>query len=638
MIIDETPLLGRVAVETGVWNGSSFVWTDQTTKILTASYQEGGRLGTPGASMVDTGTLAVVYRDMATVPSIGSLIRIRRAGTTEYGFTGYIQDVASKVTYDFSVSTNPITFTTLYCLDWVGLASQFQLLGIGGKTSSGANFSESVVYGGRTYTSDGYHRLENRVYAMNRFIDPTGATEFITNPGLSDGLLGDTDLIGTLSDHLDLAAISTGAIWAATHNLPTNPTTGRDNLIEIRNLTSLNNSGITFTDGAGLAGELHYTEIDLDSSSQNIANSIVIKNNVRYNIRDTEIVVAGGADSQNFIEIDGQQRAGIMIETPWKEVDATSVATYGLRQAEIDTCIAVATAAAVSTENNLVSNPSAEYNADGYTTGAQSRLRRAKPSEDPNPFSLPNGLGVWAMRSITRTADPTPVIRFDGTSSDAIPVVAGTDYNLQAYAYRGIPNRTDVRARARISWYDSNEDLISNVYGAQTSIPGATWVRVSSGQQRAPSGAVRCFVALEFNRSGGGNFSVGDRLWADGFNLFAIGPTAIAFPPYFDGDTPNSSSHLHFWTGSPGASPSYRETNSIDTRALAILDQYSSTSNRVTRIRWNAQEDLTKIHLLRVGSRLTVKNNGTTGTYRIIGIDGNLTRSRYVIDYYLVKI
>lgn len=638
MIIDETPLLGRVAIETGVWNGSTFVWTDQTTSVVTANYEEGGRLGTPGASMVDTGTLAVVYRDMSTVPAIGSLIRIRRAGTTEYAFTGYIQDVASKVTYDFSVSSSPITFTTLYCLDWVGLASQFQLLGIGGKTSSGANFSESVVHAGRTYTSDGYHQLPERIRAINRFIDPSGATVFITVPSIGGNYLGDTDKIGTITDHLDLAAVSTGAIWAATHNLPTNPTTGRTNLIDIQRATFLNQSQKVFTDATPLAGELQYTEIDLESSSRNVANSIVLNNRVRYAIRDSEIVVAGGVDSQNYVEIDGQQRGGFMLETSWKEENATSITTYGLRQSEIETCIGVGTVAAVSTVNNLVANPSVEYNADGYTTGTASRIRRAKPSEDDNPFNPPSGLGVYSMRNITRTADATPVIRFDGTTSDAIPVVAGTTYLFQVYAYRGIPNRTDVRVRARISWYDINDNLISNSFGAQTSVPGATWVQANSGRQPAPTGAVRCFVAAEFNRSGGGNFSVGDRLWADGFSLFVVGPTSISDPPYFDGDTPSTSTHLHLWTGSPGASPSYRENNAIDTQAVAIVTQYANTSNRITRIRWNAQEDLTAVHFLRVGWRVQVKHNGTTGTYRIVGISGDLTRSRYVIDYYLVQI
>ena len=585
-------------------------------------------MGTPGASMVDTGTLAVVYRNMATVPAIGSLIRIRRAGTAEYAFTGYVQDVANKVTYDFSVSSSPITFTTLYCLDWVGYSAQFQLLGIGGKSSTGSNYIE-----------DGYHFLAERVHALNRFIDPSGATVFITNVNSSGSpRINDTDKIGTLAYHLDLAAISTGALWNATHVLPTNPTTGRDGLVEIYRGTSSGSSGETFTDGVGAAGELHYTEIDFESSSANVANSIILNNRSRYRPRDVEVITAGGVDDRNFVEIDGQQRNGFMLPLAWKEEDATSITTYGLRQTEIETCIAVSTDKLTSTQQNLIGNPSVEYNADGYTTNSQFRIRRAKPADDANPFTPPSGLGSWCMRNVTRTANANPLIRFSGINTDGITVFAGNDYNFSLYAYRGIPNRSDVRVRARITWLDQNEDTISTVDGPQVSVPGSTWVQASTGRLTAPAGTVSCNVSAEFNRSGGGNFSVGDRCWVDGFSLYVYNASPNPLPPYFDGDTPNTSSHVHLWTGSPGASPSYREENRIDTRALEILAQYATTSNRVTRIRWNAQEDLTAVAALRVGRSVVVKHSGTTGTYRIVGISGDLTRSRYVIDYYLIKI
>ena len=632
MIIDETPLLGRIAVETATWTGSTYSWTDQTDTLISAVYDEGGRLGTPGASMVDTGTLSAVYRNMATVPSIGSLIRIKRVGTTEYAFTGYIQDIGSRVTYDFSVSTTPIVFTTLYCLDWVGLASQFQLLGIGGKTSSGA------------YSPDpGRHDLESRVYAMNRFIDSSGATVFVSNLSGSGGTaIAATDKIGTLSDHLDLAAISTGAYWNATHALPTNPTTGRDGLVEIYRATSSGSSGKTFTDGAGLAGELHYTEIDLESSSRNIANSLVLNNRSFYEIQNPEIVTSGGVDSRKFVEIDGQKLNGFMLQTSWKEENSSSISTYGLRQTEIETCLGVGTSKTVIQYPNLVPNPSWEYNSDGVF-GTNGKLRRVKPTEEPTPFSPDSGLGEWVMRNTITTAATTAVIGCDGTLSDGIRAVAGQTYYVFAKAYRGTPARADTRARIRIQFFDDQDNGLGVTTGPQTTVPAATWVEVNTGGLvTAPSGAVRCAVSVEFSRSGGGNFSVGDRYYADGFflwNRLILAPfIPSTTPTYFDGDTPADNTYLYFWTGSPGASPSYREPNLVDTRAVAILNQYATTSNRVTRIRWNAQEDLTSVAALRVGRSVVIKNNGNTETYRIIGISGDLSRSRYVIDYYLVKI
>lgn len=635
MIIDERPLAARMTVETGVWGGSSYTWTDETSKIVTASYQEGGRLGSPGGSLVDTGSLAVVYRDIATVPAIGSLIRIRRTGTSEYAFTGYVQDVASKVTYDFSTSTSPITFTTLYCLDWVGYASQFQLLGIGGKTSTGSN-----------YGAEGYHFLENRVFALNRFVDPTGATVFVNLTGSTNiNRISDTDKVGTLSDHLDLATISTGTNWAGAHVLPTNPTTGRDGLVELFTGTSSGSSGKTFTDGTGLAGELHYTEIDFESSSQNVANSIVVNNRTLYVPRETEVIQVGGQDSKNFVEIDGQQKFGFMLDTVWKEENASSINTYGLRQTQIETCIGVGEGQYNSTYQNLIANPSAEYNGDGYAGDSNNAVRRAKPADDPNPFNVAGiSGGSWAIRSVQKTAHPTTLINFDGSTFDGVPINPNRDYVLRFSAARGTVSRVDTRARARFRWYDVNDALVGTNFGSQVSITTAnTWYEVTSGTIAPPATAVRCVVGVEFNRSGSGNVFGADRLWIDNLSLFSrgiypVGIPSTTNPTYFDGDTPATGSYLYFWTGSPGASASYRENNIIDTRSGEILAQYATTSNRATRIRFNAQEDLASVSALAVGKSVVVKYNGTTTTHRIIGISASLDYSRYVIDYYLIKI
>jgi hypothetical protein len=59
---------------------------------------------------------------------------------------------------------------------------------------------------------------------------------------------------------------------------------------------------------------------------------------------------------------------------------------------------------------------------------------------------------------------------------------------------------------------------------------------------------------------------------------------------------------------------------------------------RAARIRWNAQEDLTAVSSLTVGKSISLVYDGTTTTYRIVGIDGNVDPDRYMIDYYLVKV
>ena len=152
----------------------------------------------------------------------------------------------------------------------------------------------------------------------------------------------------------------------------------------------------------------------------------------------------------------------------------------------------------------------------------------------------------------------------------------------------------------------------------------------------APSNAERATVGIEYNRSGGGNFSAGDIFWGDGFVMRkSSSATAVT---YFDGDNASDTSFQYIWTGELGLSPSFKVTNNLDNIAATYLSRYSTTSNRITRIRWNAQEDLTKVSLLRVGRTVSIIYDGTTTTHRIVGVDGNISPERYMIDYYLEKV
>jgi hypothetical protein len=78
--------------------------------------------------------------------------------------------------------------------------------------------------------------------------------------------------------------------------------------------------------------------------------------------------------------------------------------------------------------------------------------------------------------------------------------------------------------------------------------------------------------------------------------------------------------------------------NQLYNRAVSLASEYSTTSVRATRIRWNAQEDLASVSALTIGRRISIVYKGTTNNYRIIGIDGELSGDRYMIDYYLVKV
>lgn len=621
-IIVERPLYNRITLETSAW-ASTFTWVDRTATLVGGmSYAEGGRIGTPGASTVEPGSLTATFKNAATIPAVGDLVRLTRTGTSEYIFIGYVQDVSQSIVFDNSVSAaTPITLTSIFCLDWVGYLSQFQAIGVGGA---------DIATGAALTTSN--YTWRNRVAALNAIIDPSYATLMITPQAGTPSTpnMGDTDLVATLSEHLDLAANMGDFVWFGLHVLPTNRTTGRTGLISARFLNNLQSSGVTFTDLA-TSGQLHYTEIDFENSTQNIANTVVVNNRSRLNVADVEVTKIGGFNEANTMVINNTAVIGVAVDSNWNSTDSTSITNYGIRQTEVD--INVTLAPSSSGAVNLLANPSVEYSDEGYFGDSTTVTRRRKPSEDASPFN--SYVGQWAIRNRMKGAtNTTPVIGYTGSEADGTPVVAGTTYYFFGWGARGVPNRADVRARARIKWYDADETAISTVYGAQTTMVQNGWTLCTSGAQVAPAGAVRAQVALEFNRSAGGNFTAGDVNWADGFVL----TKSSSVTTYFDGDTPGDTTYQYLWTGGVGASPSYRINNYVDDVATNILAKYSTTSMRVSRIRWNAQEDLTAPVNLSVGRTISLIYKGTTTTYRIIGLNGDVSPERYMVDFYLAKV
>jgi hypothetical protein len=621
--IIEQPLYGEMLIETSPW-ASSFVWTDRTASLVAGfNYSQGGRVGAPGSSQVDVGTLNATFKDLASVPAVGALVRISFSKFAGYAFVGYVQDVSQRIVFDDSISyTTPITLTTLNCIDWVGYVSQFQLVGVGG-----ANFTTGVN------ETDSLYGWNNRVAAINKVVDATYATKIVS--AVTSGAIqnmGDTDLVANISNHLDLISSTSQTYWYPRNVLPTNITTGRTGLVEIRSGASLVSSGKTFTDVLGSAGQLHYTEIDIENSSQNIANTVVVNNRSRVHIFGQDLTKIGGFNEANYVIVNNQQVLGIGLDSTQKATDATSIGIYGNRQTEIETNVGL-----VFDQANYISNPSAEYSDEGYFGGAAVRIRRRKPSEEPTPFTAFDG--EWAMRSYQSTASSTGELRYNGGESDGIPITPPsgsfvTYYRFACRAARGTPSRTDVRFRLQIDWINDNETIISSINGPFVSLTTAETWYLNEVEGFTPANATRAAVRVIFSRTGGGNISVGDRHWADALQ-FNFDP---GDQPYFDGDTPWDATYGYFWTGGVGLSPTMRVTNEIDNVANTLLTKYSTTSLRVSRIRWNAQEDLSAIPALSVGKTISLVYKGTTTTYRIVGIDGNVDPERYMIDYYLEKV
>jgi len=618
MTIREKFLYGLIQFETAAWS-SPFTWVDRTASIVNGiSYSEGGRVTTPGQSQTDVGTLNVTFKNAATIPAVGDIVRLRRYGTSEYAFTGYVQDVSQRVVFDMTTKlTDPITLTSIICGDWVGYLSQFNAVGAGGNTySTGTQLDESYYY------------FDSRLQALNMIQDPTNSTNIIellwTTPNTGN-LFGDTDMVGSLTDHLDLVGrTEPNFVWWGSHNLPTNITTGRTSLVQTNLTTNLQSSGKTFTDLVGSAGQLHYTEIDLENTTANVANNIVINNHSRLHVGLEDVTKIGGFNEENFVVVNDKKVVGVDRDVQQDATSSTSVTTYGVRRAEFDANVSY-----YQPVYNLVVNPSIEYSDDGFVSSAGFTLRRRRPLNDVNPFSAYTG--IWSMR-LRMTGNATSKdVTYQGGESDGMPVTAGTTYYLKVYAARGTVSRTDARAKVQINWIDDNESVLSSSIGSNVTLTTANTWYLLSVSATAPTNAVRATLTLVYSRTGGGSLQQFDRYWND---AWMMSPTDTT---YFDGDVLTTSSYVYGWTGGVGASPSYRVVNNVDDLAQDFLTKYSTTSMRVSRIRWNAQEDLSSVSAMTVGKTISIIYKGTTTTYRIIGINGTVDPDRYMIDYYLVK-
>jgi hypothetical protein len=615
--IIEDYIYGQMTLETSAWT-TPFSWVDRTADVVYGiNYSLGGRVGLPGQSQVDVGTLNASFKNLASVPLVGDIVRLRRTGTTEYAFTGYVQDVSQRVVFDDSVSyTTPITVTTINCLDWVGYVSQFQAVGVGGLAVT-------------TFAPQKNYAFGSRARALNNIIDATNATQLITATDTGAATwVGDTDVVGTFSEHLDLVATTQDAYWYGSNVLPTNKTTGRTGLVQIRTRSTAPSSGKTFTDEVGSAGQLHYIDLALESSSQNVANTFVLNNHSRITTIEKEVTKIGGAQLASYAVVNNVEVISADFTATYTMSDATSIATYGNRATEIDTNLA-----GLVQDVNLVGNPSMEYGDDGWSTGAN-RMARRKPEDNGTPFAAYDG--EWALRyRLASGPANTPSFRYSGSENDGIPIVGGTSYMFQAAGARGANTSSNTRVRAYIEWQNNAGNVISTIYGARTTTTTAYNWYVVGVAGAAPANAERAIVGLEFDRASG-SFSAGDQTWLDGA-VFRKSSSATPVT-YFDGDSDQTTSSLFLWTGELGLSPTFKVNNILDDTISTYLTRYANTDNRITRLRWNAQEDITSVGSMFVGSTIQVIYDGTTTTHRIVGIDGSIDPERYMIDYYLEKV
>jgi len=207
------------------------------------------------------------------------------------------------------------------------------------------------------------------------------------------------------------------------------------------------------------------------------------------------------------------------------------------------------TSNASTVRTNLVTNPSLEANATGWSSYAGvGGATTAALVTDPYV-----GLQSWKLTWTTATSSAGGGPYFAGAA-----VTVGQTYYSSAYV-KASKNQT---IQATIEWKNAGGSLVSAIAGTATAVTAGAWTRISVTGV-APATAVTATLTF-YVASTGSTWAINDTMQIDGL-LFEKSST---LGTYFDGSTTNTTGVTHAWTGTAGASTS---TETIQNSSTVIL-------------------------------------------------------------------
>lgn len=408
--------------------------------------------------------------------------------------------------------------------------------------------------------------------------------------------LQDNDRSASLVDHFDLATQSVGAFWWV----------DKLNVTQFTQDFNYTLPTCTFSDVIA-DGNLYYTGIKTSFDTSTVINDITFDNIGR---RPTTI--------------DGDRYETYNVE--WNENLPTSVADWGARKYSLNTNLYTAV-----NRQNLVPNPSAAYSRD-YTfvqADANRRYLRAElsriaiggtgnlPVGTTQPAVGAGGFVVCTIASANvpslvtlYTGDENP-ITFGGQSTGYFPVVAGTQYTASIYLRTGVNNTANASARLDVNWINDTGGSTGNLNSTTVTIGSASWTRLTvTGTAPANTYAARLAVVWVY----GGANNTGYRYYSTCAQL----ENAASASTWFSGDTTDDATYLYEWEGTPGASPTTRYLNQMDSRTGELLADFATPITRVQELTFNTAQNPTIAATLDIGSLVEVvfkgNNNPITRT------------------------
>jgi hypothetical protein len=570
------PLYGDVTIEVADNTDVTPTWVNLSADLLNATANRGGDAAIAGESETQVGQMTAMFNNLSTVPLVGWWVRVRIQGSNIWA--GFVNDVATVTVFDENEPGRSYEVTTLSCSDWVALTANV--------TKEGSLvYPMTSVYGINMTAAAA-------IDGMNDAIS-TGFDLIAYDSGFSSNSVAQTDMTATVAEHLDAvcASFPDGGrrYWySAKTSATTNhaPAGGIQAVAE----TGSNPSPLTFTDGAT---GLHYTDIVVESTAKNVSNIIT-------------------TDNRSMIRASNNPKLRVFADEVWTASDATSVGLYGERRAAVQTRVPLTfNTHNVKRDINLCWNPNFEYDTNGYLvdSGSVTTIRRFKPSLEATPFDAYDG--EYGLRRTFLTAAATTSIMYNHDGAEGIPVIAGYGYKFLVRGAR-YTTATDAQLRADIIWYDDNGAVISTITGTPVTMTNIRTWYAASHSGTAPATAVTAKLRVTFLRSGGTNFAIGAKLYADAFCFFEVTSLTDTMT-YFSGDTEDTAGFLYSWFGQPGWSESARFVNDLPFVLDSLIDRFADTTRKATELRWNASEDFTAAASLDLFQQHDVVNSSVAG-------------------------
>lgn len=579
------PLYGDVTIEVADNTDVTPTWVNLSADLLNATATRGTQAAIAGESETAVGMMTAMFNNLSTDVSIGWWVRVRITGTDIW--SGYVSDKSVATVFDDNEPGRSYEVTTLTASDWVAVA--------GNTTVSGSLvYPMTSVYGITMTAAAAVDKLNDAIASTYDLIE--------YDAGFSSMSLGQTDEQVTVAEHLDIICatdFTNSPVWYSTAESPTtnHPPAGGVQL-DYYDGTSLGD----FSDSDAAAN--HYTDIVALSSSTDVSNIIT-------------------ADNRSMIRASNNPKLRVFADDAVTASDVTSVGTYGERLATVVTRVPMEfNTHNVKRDINLCWNPTVEYDTNGYLvdSSASTTIRRFKPSLEATPFDAYEG--DYAMRRTFLVAGPNTNVMYNHDGGEGIPVIAGYGYKFLVRGAR-YTTATDAQLRADIIWYDDNGAVISTITGTPVTMTNIRQWYAASHSGTAPATAVTAKLRVTFLRSGGTNFAIGAKLYADAFCFFEVTSLTDTMT-YFSGDTEDTSGFLYSWFGQPGWSDSARFVNNIYTGVENLAGVHGTTYHRAKELRWNAANDLTTAKSLELFKSVRVQNASLNGgaydTLTICGI------------------